>query len=77
MLQLGPAARRTGRLVAALAGLAVLAACGSVPGGAGKASAGRSPAAVTGPSPGAEAASQARTGSASSPPPARRWRGPV
>ncbi len=68
MLQLGPVARRTGRLVAALAGLAVLAACGSVPGGAGKASAGRSPAAVTGPSPGAEAASQARTGSASSPP---------
>jgi hypothetical protein len=68
MLQLGPAARRTGRLAAALAGLAVLAACGSVPGGAGRASAGRSPAAVTGTAPGAGAASQARTGSASSPP---------
>ena len=47
MLQLGPAARRTGRLAAALAGLAVLAACGSVPGGAGRASAG-SPVARTG-----------------------------
>jgi hypothetical protein len=45
MLQLGAAARRIGRLVAVLAGLAVVAACGSV------------------------AASHARTGSASSPPP--------
>ena len=49
MLQLEPAARRTGRLIAALAGLAALAflaACGSVTGGAGRASTERSPAAL-------------------------------
>ena len=73
MLQLEPAARRTGRLIAALAGLAALAflaACGSVTGGAGRASTERSPAALAGPAPGAgtATASQGRTGSASSPP---------
>jgi hypothetical protein len=68
MLQLGTAARGIGRLLAALACLAVVAACGSVAGGAGTVSAARSPAAVAGPASDAGAASRARTGSASSPP---------
>ncbi len=55
MLQPGQV-RRTGRLVAALAGLAVLAACGSVPSAAGGASAGSSPAAVGGASTGSSPA---------------------
>ena len=70
MLQLGAAARRIGRLIAALAALAALAACGSVTSGAGRASTERSPSALAGPAPSAGAASQARTGSPSSPPPA-------
>jgi hypothetical protein len=68
MLELGAAARGIGRLTAALACLAVLAGCGSVAGVAGTASAVRSPGAVARPAPDADAASQARTGSAGSPP---------
>ena len=53
MLQLGAAARRIGRLIAALAALAALAACGSVTSGAGRASTERSPSALAGPAPSA------------------------
>jgi hypothetical protein len=67
MLRLGASSRGIGRLLAALACLAVVAACGSVAGGAGRVSAARSPAAVAGPASDAGAAGRARTGSASSP----------
>ena len=68
MLEPGAAARGMGRATAALACLAVLAACGSAGGAAGTAGGVPSAGAVAGPASGAGAASQARTGSASSPP---------
>jgi hypothetical protein len=68
MLELGAAARGMGRVTAALACLAVLAACGSAGGAGGTASTVPSAGAVAGPASGAGAASQARTGSAKSPP---------
>lgn len=68
MLELGAAARGIGRLTAVLSCLAMVAACGSVAGGAGTASARRSPAAVDRPALDAGAASRAGRGSASSPP---------